>query len=405
MKTAETTDIVLLLRLSMRSGRDILHGFSSYVQRTQCRWRLHVFNTDHDRLADYLHGALASGVDGIVAHGIVRPVQEALVETRAPIVHLGSPFLWTGGAGPTAHVYGNETAIGRLGANYLESQGAFQSFGFIGADYCPERARAFRTALATRHTDVLVYEPRIQGDAGVERLAQWLRTLPLPAAVMAAWDEVALRVLDAAARAGLRVPRDLSVLGVDNDELLCETALPPLSSIDVDHVRMGALAADSLRRMLANPAQPVADRQASATGVVARQSTHSTAPAQTLAKRAASFIRDNATRGIGAADVAAHLGASRSLVDDSFRRVTGESLLGMILRLRLDAVQTKLRETDLPISQIVVACGFSTPTHAMTLFKRRFGCTMREWRRQNRRSALDRRCRSGGDYASSRTQR
>ena len=380
----DSTDIVLLMRLSMRSGRDILHGFSSFVQRERCHWRLHVFNSDHDRLSDYLGGALSSGVGGVVAHGMVRPAQALLSEIRAPLVRLGSPSPGSDGAGPIAYVYGNETAIGRMGAAHLESQGPFQSLGFVGADYCPARAEAFRATLSPSHGDIRVYEPRIQGDSGVAALAEWLRTLPRPSAVMAAWDDVALRVLEAAERAGMRVPRDLAVLGVDNDELLCETSLPTLSSVDVDYVRMGALAADSLRRMLANPDQPVPHRFAPATGVVERQSTHSVAPGQTLAKRAAAFIRYNATRGIGAADVAAHLGASRSLVDSAFRKGTGESVQGMILRLRLEAMKEKLRGTDLPIARIASSCGFRTPTHAMALFKRRFGCSMREWRKARR---------------------
>lgn len=380
----DSTDIVLLMRLSMRSGRDILHGFSSFVQRERCRWRLHVFNSDHDRLADYLGGALASGVGGVVAHGMVRPAQALLSEIRAPLIRLGARFPGSDGAGPTAYVHGNEVAIGRTGAAHLEAQGSFRAMGFVGADYCPARAEAFRSALAPRHADIRVYGPRIQGDAGVAALAEWLRSLPRPSAVMAAWDDVALRVLEAAERAGMRVPRDLAVLGVDNDELLCETSLPTLSSIDVDHVRMGALAADSLRRMLANPSQPVSDRLAPARGVVERQSTHSVSPSQALVKRAVSFIRYNATHGIGAADVAAHLGASRSLVDNAFRKGTGESVQGMILRLRLEAMKEKLRGTDLPIARIASSCGFRTPTHAMALFKRRFGCSMREWRKAGR---------------------
>ena len=322
--TAETIDIVLLMRLSMRSGRDILHGFSSYVQRERCRWRLHVFNSDHDRLSDYLGGAMVSGMGGVVAHGMVRPVHDLLAEIRAPLVRLGARFPGSDGAGPTAYVYGNEMAIGRIGAAHLEAQGSFRAMGFVGADYCPARAEAFRAALASAHGDVRIYRPRIQGNAGVAALADWLGALPRPAAVMAAWDDVALRVLEASERAGLRVPRDIAVLGVDNDELLCETSLPTLSSIDVDHVRMGSLAADSLSRMLANPSQPVPDRLAPARGVVERQSTHSVSPSQALVKRAVSFIRYNATRGIAATDVAAHLGASRSLVDGAFRKGTGD---------------------------------------------------------------------------------
>ena len=116
---------------------------------------------------------------------------------------------------------------------------------------------------------------------------------------------------------------------------------------------------------------------------VERQSTHSASPSQALVKRAISFIRYNATRGIAAADVAAHLGASRSLVDSAFRKGTGESVQGMILRMRIEAMKDKLRATDLPIARIATSCGFPTPTHAMTLFKARVGCTMREWRRSH----------------------
>ena len=102
-----------------------------------------------------------------------------------------------------------------------------------------------------------------------------------------------------------------------------------------------------------------------------------------VALRAAAWIRHNAAKGIGAVDVARHMGASRSLLDQRFRKATGESVREMIRRVRLEAVRAKLLGTSLPVGQIVRSCGFASETHAMRLFKERFGCTMREFRRKN----------------------
>lgn len=115
----------------------------------------------------------------------------------------------------------------------------------------------------------------------------------------------------------------------------------------------------------------------------------SMSPSLALANRVVAFIRRNATKGISAADVASHLGASRSLVDQRVRQVTGESPLEMILRLRLEAVQAKLRDTSLPIGRIAADCGFGSRRQAMALFKRRFGCSMREWRERRARGRQD----------------
>ena len=360
-----------------------MHGFSTAVRRMRRHWRLHVLNAELDRAADELQSALAKGADGVVSNSTEPEVVPVLEAVRKPVVAIArrSPAFLPRRKGPVAYVCVDNDAVGRMGAAYLESLGPFRSLAFVGGTNSSYRAEAFRAALAGSRAEVRVYQPDVFRDADVGPFAAWLRALPRPAAVMAAQDAMALVVLDTAARAGLRVPRDLAVLGVDNDELLCETAEPPLASIAVDHVRLGELAADQMRRLLENPDASPPDRQAPARGVVERQSARPLATATALAERAAAYIRHNATKGVTAADVAAHLGASRSLVDRHFRRVTGESMLEMILRLRLESVKAKLRETSLPVGQIVASCGFRDANYAMHLFKARFGCSMREWRR------------------------
>lgn len=382
----EVANIVLLLLLSKASGRDILGGLSAYVRKTRCRWRLHVVNSDLTRAGDDLSRVLEIGADGVVAHGVTDATTGPLANFAGPIVWVGmSGEMLPGRIGPLTYVNGDEEAIADVGARYLESLGRFRSFGFLSRVPESKRGPAFRAHFAERGLDARIHvwdDPKDGGGTRRERLERWLRGLPRPAAVMAENDQLALDVLEAASRAGLRVPRDLAVLGVDNDELLCETAEPTLASVVVDHVRLGELAAEAMRRLLADPDQPSFTLLAPVRGVVERQSARPVAPAAALAERAATFIRRNATRGISSSDVAAHLGVSRSLADLRFRQTMGESMLEMILRLRLEAVKRKLRDTAMPIGQVTASCGFACPEHAKRLFKARFGCSMRDWRQR-----------------------
>ena len=387
MKKTTTHNIVLMLLLSKASGRDILGGFSAFVRKTRYHWRLHVVNSDLTRAGDDLARVLEVGADGLIAHGITTETAGPLLAFDGPIVELGSTGeTVTRRGGPCAFVNGDDPAIAGVGARYLETLGRFRSFGFVSRLDDSLRASAFRAHFAKKGIEVQIHAwNEAQDDGGTRRakLEQWLRALPRPAAVMAENDQIALRVLESAARIGLHVPRDMAVLGVDNDELLCETAEPTLASVAVDHVRLGELAAEAMRRLLADPGQPPFTLVAPVRGVVERQSARPVAPAAALAERAAAFIRRNAaTSDISSADVAANLGVSRSLADLRFRQTMGESMLEMILRLRLEAVKRKLLETEMPIGQVTASCGFTCPEHAKRLFRTRFGMSMREWRRR-----------------------
>lgn len=376
-------DIVLLLRLSYQSGRDILHGISVAARRTRSRWRLHVVDLQEAETENALRRALAVKPAGVIANGVyIAGIGEALRDCGAPVVVIGSSlYALAARERGIARVHPDESALARIGVRHFESLGRFRSFAFVRDG---SRAEKFREYLAGRGMESRVYEPDKDGAVDPVTLGAWLRALPRPAAVMAMHDAMALVVLDAARRAGLRVPRDVAVLGIDNDELFCETADPPLSSIDIDHVRLGEVAANALRRLLANPDEPSFDATMPPGAVVERQSARPVAPGATLADRAEAFIRRNATKGISAADVAVSLGASRSLLDQRFRQEKGESVLGMIHRVRLEAVAGKLAETDLAIGQITASCGFRSENHAKALFKARFGRSMREWRRARR---------------------
>lgn len=373
-------DIALVLRLSYASGRSILHGLSSAARRERCRWSFHVVNYDAAGAVAELRRVLALGADGAVAIGLYDPgIEAAFMDNPVPLVALAQEKTerLMRRRGPTAFVTSDEPAIGRIGARHLDSLGRFRSFGFVKAG---RRADGFAAHFAGRQVDLRVFQPEIFGPIEPGPLGDWLEELPKPAAVMAPTDYVACMVLDAAARRRLAVPRDCAVLGVDDDELLCETSDPPLSSVFVDYGKYGEHATMALKRLLAKPNSRRFTLLVHPGRVVERQSTRPVAPATALAERAAAFIRRNAVSGISSADVSAHLGVSRSLADLRFRQVMGESMLSMILRLRLDAAAKMLKETDLGVAQVAAACGFGDADHARRLFRRRFGVSMRAWR-------------------------
>ena len=212
-------------------------------------------------------------------------------------------------------------------------------------------------------------------------LSNWVKSLPKPAAVLAAFDERAVDVLDACSAANISVPGQVAVLGVDNDELLCDFSTPPLSSVLPDHVREGVRAAQELDRLLRA-------RKPSATTtilcrdkrIIRRESTAPVAPVTHLVDEALRFIRRNATIALKVDDVVRHLGVSRRLADLRFHEAGERSIARAILRARLDEVARRLRESESPIGQIAAACSFGNVQHLANAFRRQYQTSMTDYR-------------------------
>lgn len=117
--------------------------------------------------------------------------------------------------------------------------------------------------------------------------------------------------------------------------------------------------------------------------IVHRDSTYPQSESGRLVQKALAYILKNALKGIGVADVAAHLKVSRSLLNLRFRELQHASVYETILAQRLEEVQRRLRQTREPLDTLAVACGWSNPTALKNLFKRRFGLSMSAWRAQN----------------------
>ncbi len=223
-------------------------------------------------------------------------------------------------------------------------------------------------------------------DDFVRRLSPWLARLPEHCAVFAVSDETAALVARAARAAARHIPKSLTLLSVDNFAELCESATPPISSIELDFEREGYLAARSVEEAL--PVRPI--ERLGPLLVARRKSTGGRGRHEPWVSDAVEAIRREATSGLTAAALIARYPVSKRLFTMRYREATGHSVLDDILHVRLEKACALLADTDTAIGAIPGLCGFCCDRTLDALFRSRFGVSMLAWRRKHARAALGR---------------
>ena len=217
-------------------------------------------------------------------------------------------------------------------------------------------------------------------------LADFLASLPKPCGVFAANDLMAMHVASAAQLASLRVPFDCRIVGVDDDEAACESAVPALSSVALDFEGAGHLAGETLGKLLDGGIDPAATKlRLHATGLVRRDSSRIFRQSDPKVLAAIGRIRADACSGLTAAEVAESFGCSRRLAEMRFREATGRSILEEIREVRLEKAKRLLRDPLRELSVIAGLCGYESDTTFRRVFREATGMTMGEWRRVNSR--------------------
>lgn len=281
-------------------------------------------------------------------------------------------------------------SIARLAARELLRHD-FASYAYVSAyhpyHWSAVRHRAFREEIALggggtiREFDA---EGLSAGSAGgVRKLGAWLRSLPKPCGLLAANDRTASLVLTASARHGVNVPDEMAVIGIDDDEMLCENMTPPLTSIRADFVDGGRLAGQLLSDLLDGSARSGASLRYGEQRLVRRLSTRRlNRPAPSI-RAVLETIRRRAGDGISAADILPMLGGSRRSAEKRFRAATGKSILEEILDVRFDRLLPLLERGHLPLGTLAGLAGFSSENHLQRQFKARYGMTLSAWRKRN----------------------
>jgi len=177
------------------------------------------------------------------------------------------------------------------------------------------------------------------------------------------------------------VPEEVAVIGVDNEEIACKLSLPPLSSVIPDAFRIGYEAAAMLSLLMSGRKAPEHMMYIPPLGVATRQSTDVTAIPDPRVASAMSFIRENACRGISVDDVVEHVLVSRSVLQQLFRQILGNTIHDAITDLRIQRAKQLLTETDLSLTAIAERTGFAYDSYLSTVFHRETGRTPSAYRR------------------------
>ena len=326
-------------------------------------------------------------------HGIIAQLLTA--ELAGEVLKLRKPVVDTSCSVPrlrTAVVDVDHEAVGRLAAEHFLERG-HRHFGFFGSDwahYSKLREASFRRRLAQAgHTvsacyvEYLLRLPALmESKRAAARVRRWLEGLPKPVAILAANDIPARELADACRRFALRVPDDVALLGVDNDDLECGLTSPPLSSVATPARRIGYEAAKLLDELMAGRPAPRQGVFLPPIGVVTRASTDALAIPDAAVVAALNFIRSRAADDIRVDQVAAEAAAGRRMLEYKFRHLVGHTILEEIRRVRLQRVKQLLSDTDLPMPAIARRAGFSTPQRMSVVFRQATGLTPSAYRQQ-----------------------
>ena len=376
--------IALLMGQDSSFCRDVLQGIRCYAINRK-RW---IFRNGPPH-RDILGPLREWKPHGIIAHLFDAEVARAVMRMRRPVVDVACtlPKL----KAPVVDV--DHTAIGCIAAEHLLERG-FLHFGFFGsgrAKYAKMREASFRKTLAAAGHEVSAcyaeYMPQLSAAASWrnidKKVERWLKGLPKPVAILAANDIPARDLADVCQRLDLRLPDDVAVLGVDNDEVECGLAHPPLSSIAIPAERVGHAAAKLLNRMMAGGKPPTEPIFLPPVRVVTRQSTDTLAIQDPAVSEALGFIRQHATdEGFDVDTVVTQVACSRRLLEHRFRDVLGRTILQEIRRVQVEIAKGLLTETSLKMSTIARRAGFANAARLCVVFRQVTGATPTDYRRQ-----------------------
>jgi LacI family transcriptional regulator len=277
----------------------------------------------------------------------------------------------------------DDLEVGRLGAEHLLARG-YKRFGFLGfegLDFSDVRREGFEETVRAAGGTLATYEPdpALRNDWTWDRqeadVARWLATLQRPVAIMAANDDRAWHAAEACRRIGLRVPEEVAIVGVDNDDLRCEFSIPPLSSVAVPAEQIGYEAAALLDRVIRGQSAPERPVLIQPQGVVARRSTNFVDVGDEAVLRAFRTIHAWNDRSLTPQDVAEEVGLTVRELERRFRKRLGRSLEAEAVRARVERAGRMLAETDLNLLRVAHASGFTTAAALRTALRRETGLT------------------------------
>ena len=385
--------VLLMMETSRKYGRSIIRGISKY-SRTFGQWAFYrqapfywdgeIKNTS----IDYLQNL---DIDGIILREQPVPgLTEKILEMGIPVVV--SPYRELFPNVP--NIITDDNAIGKMGAEYLLDKG-FRNFAYCGFGnqyyWSRQRGMSFTSVIEKAGYKAHSYEYKQPGithrhswEQEQEILVDWLKSLPKPVAIMSCNDDRSQDVLEACKIAGYQVPDQVAIIGLGDDDLICNLAKPPLSSIALGTEKAGYEAASVLDMFMKGEREINFDNIIVPTMYVAtRQSTDIFNIDDPYVSQALQYIHKYARKEmIQVSDVLKAVPISRRSLYERFTYVLGRSVHEEIKHVRIDQLARMLVDTNLPISQIAQMMGCSDMKNLARYFKQTKGVSPLQYRKK-----------------------
>jgi LacI family transcriptional regulator len=377
--------VALLIETSNAYARDLLHGIRSFLSEHES-WSIYL--SEHGRgdiLPPWLHKWKG---DGIIARVENRKIADAIVQLKIPTVDVSVGLQRS----PFPRVATDSHAVARMAAEHLIERG-FRNFGYCGdANYHWSNLRScfFSDHLSRAGYRCSIFEGVAPGHSSksweheISELAVWLKKLPKPVGILACYDIRGQHVLEACRRADLLVPDEVAVIGVHNDELLCDLCDPPLTSVIPNARRAGYEAAALLDRILHGQQVGAQVILLEPIGIATRQSTDAVALTDAAISKAVRVIRDRACQGLTVEELMKSVSLSRTVFERRFRKLLNRTPHEQISRVRIERAKALLSTTDLPTAQIAEKVGFDHVEYFHVVFKKLAGETPARFRYRSR---------------------
>ena len=375
--------VALLVETSRGYGRGILHGVWQYIQEHET-WSILYRPCGFGQVAPSWISSWDG--DGIIAFIDTAKTARLLKQSGVPTVDLLGEVV---PKPQVPFVAPDNQLVAGMAVQYFLDRG-YQSFAACGfrtglRPMLDQRCLNFQQQIRETGAECPVFMPRGGGKEGPswereqEQIAHWLQSLPKPLALFTCNDTRGREVLNACQSHNIPVPEEVAVLGVGNDDILCQLSDERLSSIDVDPQRVGYQAAALLDTLMHK--KHVSDlTMIPPRRVVSRHSTDSLAVTDPELATAIQYIRRYACQQIQVEDVVKQVNLERRVLERRFRNLLGRSPKAEIIRLQLVRARELLAETSLSNTEIAYRCGFNSAAYFMDLFRRKVGQTPGDFR-------------------------
>lgn len=369
--------IALLMGKNIGYNRDVIQGVYAFSQKRK-NWIFH----DAAPNLEWIEWVREWQPDGVIGHFYNEEVAKEIEKLGVPVVNTTDSLLSVNY--PLADV--NQYKVGELAAEYLLGLGV-RNLAYLGSkkiQYSKQRLSGFSGAI-DGEVDVcdVPYMPRITDFSSLKvtlsKMREWVEKLPKPVGIFCSNDVPARDLADVCLELGIEVPKDVAIIGVDNDLVECRLSRPPLTSIEIPSARIGFGAAEMLDKLMKGEPLDESTFQPNPIRVVERESTNMNAVGDNEVKKAMEYMQSNFAQIETVEDVVAAVSIGRRALELRFRNVLGKSPLEVLHLKRIAHAKLLLVKGGGDFSRIAEECGYQSAVRFSQVFKKYEGCSPQDY--------------------------